>query len=1128
MDLFRKNQQKWLNEQKANKKDVTKYVFADDIKRIKIRKTGVRIYFADGADVVFDDIEVIREKDYNDDDQYRTIIRKVKQENTPPPLNGSRSKSQSQRDLVTDLDDDDMIILCLNELRARINDVRTSKKQDNYSSVIQERYDKLPIYHIDHDYLAKLKTNNASWIKLFRKGGDKMPVVMNGTKRKGKFGAFFAAQKEMKQGKQPTICVQNNVILNNINNHKKPTNVSYSKHLQKKIDEANMKTVKFDRKAENKESDENLEGLKDVGVLNGWFTAQIEMQNFNKQPSVCIKNNINLSKLQKAKSKFKLKKKLRAKNIQKRLDEGIKENASSKKKNVRSSHSAMIAMDKGDSSEEDENGNDIYNKGNVLVGNTKRITGFSDIMNGFFSAQLDIKEGKQPTICVQNNVILANLETTKEIIELNEDNKKSKPKNKWSRNNTKKKPKKRRIFTNAKALQKRLNMTTSNGLPKNALDLSDDSEDEDDIDSKLNESMKDDKMHENMWYYKNKERTKFIKSLKIYPDKAKLLKQIGLYLNRILPTSLDYGLIKNYLPIFNNVYDIICACFDGILLSVMINFINDDLIDLRALHRPENKYPISKDQVIENLYALKLTISSIDLHEFPDFGVDFDPKTDDKDNFCWYNPVHTVDIMLLIMMHAYMGMMNKKINIHKYPELFRLCQKREEKKAAQKTSAKEWLNRWIVFIRKPVIKRHGRNLSKSGTTDLFSSIDLGKYHSPASSVNISWDQIKIEPDDDEAKGDFKYVWDTDRDFTEDIVKIEQKLRVKIKQINTIVNESDVNDKRNYLLQLLYISDLFAHDNKIEKLNGSESKQMMDYLKKRARDDESLMAWINSFKIMDSNSDFQYVENLGDDISDGVIIMNILESLKPGCIDWKGKGIRQSCDIRHKFDKLANCNYLKQVCDTQFSDVFRLVGLGGNDIVDQHPKLVRSLLLQIQRHHSTKEMAKILFKKKAVTDEELLTWMNNRLKLYKQMVAAMNKMHNNDVFMAGNNIKMKRIVTITSFDDKRAISDCLNFINVVSSINPRWIDYSSVLDEKECNGSNSNKQILNAKYLITIMRRLGCDNIFITPRELVDCEHRAVLAMSTAIMTTAARYNEYDQLALFAKNLKEIKAKMGKK
>ena len=58
LDLFKKNQQKWLDQQKMNQKDVTKYVFADDIKKVKVRKKGLRIYFGDGEDVVFDNIEV--------------------------------------------------------------------------------------------------------------------------------------------------------------------------------------------------------------------------------------------------------------------------------------------------------------------------------------------------------------------------------------------------------------------------------------------------------------------------------------------------------------------------------------------------------------------------------------------------------------------------------------------------------------------------------------------------------------------------------------------------------------------------------------------------------------------------------------------------------------------------------------------------------------------------------------------------------------------------------------------------------------------------------------------------------------------------------------------------------------
>ena len=58
LDLFKKNQQKWLDQQKMNQKDVTKYVFADDIRKVKVRKKGLRIYFGDGEDVVFDNIEV--------------------------------------------------------------------------------------------------------------------------------------------------------------------------------------------------------------------------------------------------------------------------------------------------------------------------------------------------------------------------------------------------------------------------------------------------------------------------------------------------------------------------------------------------------------------------------------------------------------------------------------------------------------------------------------------------------------------------------------------------------------------------------------------------------------------------------------------------------------------------------------------------------------------------------------------------------------------------------------------------------------------------------------------------------------------------------------------------------------
>lgn len=226
-----------------------------------------------------------------------------------------------------------------------------------------------------------------------------------------------------------------------------------------------------------------------------------------------------------------------------------------------------------------------------------------------------------------------------------------------------------------------------------------------------------------------------MKSLK-FPDapKCKLLKQIGVFLNCILPTSKDYEQIKEYLPIHQNVTDIIAACFDGIILSALLNFIDSDLIDLRALHLPADQRPISREQVIENMYAVKLCITSLDLHQFPDFGIDFEMKKD-SDNllFCWYNPKQTVDIFLLIVMHCFMGWMNKKINIFAYPELFRLCQNRNERKEAQKCSAKDWINRWIIYMKNPKIK-HSPNLRaiRTRSRGLSTSIDLGGNHVPTS------------------------------------------------------------------------------------------------------------------------------------------------------------------------------------------------------------------------------------------------------------------------------------------------------------------------------------------------------------------------------------------------------------
>ncbi len=104
-------------------------------------------------------------KDYNDNDQYRNIISKIKEESKH---NEIEEKKNQHIIIIDELDEDDMIILCLNELNARIRDFK-HKNEITYANKIKNRYDKLPTYHIDDDYITQLKTNCENWLKLFRK-----------------------------------------------------------------------------------------------------------------------------------------------------------------------------------------------------------------------------------------------------------------------------------------------------------------------------------------------------------------------------------------------------------------------------------------------------------------------------------------------------------------------------------------------------------------------------------------------------------------------------------------------------------------------------------------------------------------------------------------------------------------------------------------------------------------------------------------------------------------------------------------------------------------------------------------------------------------------------------------------
>ena len=647
------------------------------------------------------------------------------------------------------------------------------------------------------------------------------------------------------------------------------------------------------------------------------------------------------------------------------------------------------------------------------------------------------------------------------------------------------------------------------------------------------------------------------------------LKHISRYLNRILPTSDDLQCVNMqnvYIPILtknNTDYalekHVIQACLDGVIFSALINLVEPDFIDIRALNLPdlENLKPLNEKEIKENMAIVLGTLKALNIKL---------PFTRSVDEYL--NPNNTAPMIVSIIIQLFQAMLSAKINIKTHPELIRLCQNDEEKDNADQWEWSEWLRRWLLFIKNPMFKklknRDGldmiidldetklkkskslrRTKSSFGLSKIKQKLNSGivnKAQSPETPT-IMEDEIKSDNDEDMKNTDIngnnnengnnklykQILGELDYDWHSDLLMILTKLDdnfsinigydisndIKIRELikseltyenefeiakciiksaknnigikNSVIKIDDIA-YHNYFLSELLISELFEIKNKIEKLKNAEKNKIKGILKSKSNSETTMIAWINSLKTA-TNKRIN-VTNLSRDLSDGIVILKLLNLCKPKIVKWK-KHVRMKC--RHKFDKLGNCKYAIDLCSKHFP--FSLVGIGGSDIVDNNQKYINTLLYQIMVYHSKKILSDMTFGGKTVKDSDILDWSNKKLKNYKE------KIKNN------NNIDTKYLAkSIQSFNDQN-LFDCLYYINLLHNIDSNYVKYSLVyiIDNKNKN-SNTMHAIKNARYVITIIRRLGGE-LFVMPEDLVRCEARPVLSVITQIMTIDQKYKQ---------------------
>ncbi|CAD6250516.1 unnamed protein product [Miscanthus lutarioriparius] len=210
------------------------------------------------------------------------------------------------------------------------------------------------------------------------------------------------------------------------------------------------------------------------------------------------------------------------------------------------------------------------------------------------------------------------------------------------------------------------------------------------------------------------------------------------------------------------------------------------------------------------------------------------------------------------------------------------------------------------------------------------------------------------------------------------------------------------------LNLAFVAQIFQNRNGLSTNTVAPVHQDTPDDVEASREERAFRLWINSLGIP------TYVNHLFEDVRTGWVMLEVLDKISPGSVNWKHAS---KPPIIMPFRKAENCN---QVIKIGKELNFSLVNVAGNDIVQGNKKLILAFLWQLMRT-SILQLLKNLrshSKEKEITDADILIWANNKVK------------------------ESGKTSHIESFKDK-TIADGVFFLELLSAVQSRVVDWNMV-------------------------------------------------------------------------------------
>lgn len=254
---------------------------------------------------------------------------------------------------------------------------------------------------------------------------------------------------------------------------------------------------------------------------------------------------------------------------------------------------------------------------------------------------------------------------------------------------------------------------------------------------------------------------------------------------------------------------------------------------------------------------------------------------------------------------------------------------------------------------------------------------------------------------------------------------------------------------NQKLNLAFVANLF---NKYPAMDDAGDFEIIE----ETREEKTMRNWMNSLGATPR------VKYIYEDLKDGLALIQLFDKIQTGCVDWKKVNTPPFKAVGGQMKKLENCNY---AIDLGTSLRFVIVGIDGKNLHDGD-KLTLGLVWQMMRHYTLKMLT---HDGKIMKDNEIIKWCNEKLTA------------------AGKSS------TFTSFKDS-TLATSRSIVDLIDAVQPGYINYDLVT-----NASNDDEKFLNARYAITMARKIGA-RIFALPEDITEVNPKMMMTVFACIMS----------------------------